>query len=75
MLVAEVMVLSFVTCRNVAGERILHIQGFLAVTFIKNAVHGHKIHCYNCSCNYEGSYAQSRCADKVYKGCKLIEWV
>ena len=33
----------------VAGERILHIQGFLAVTFIKNAVHGHSIHCYNCS--------------------------
>ena len=25
----------------VAGEHILHIQGFLVVTFLKNAVHGH----------------------------------
>ena len=39
----------------VASEHILHIQGFLAVTFIKNTVHGHSIHCYKCSCNFEGS--------------------
>ena len=45
----------YMTCRNVAGEHILHIQGFLAVTFIKNAEHGLSIHCYICSCNFEGS--------------------
>ena len=52
---SRVVVLSFVTCRNVAGERIQHTPGFLAVTFIKNAVHGRSIHCYICSCNFEGS--------------------
>ena len=45
----------YVTCRNVAGERVLHIQGFLAVAFNKNAVNGHSDHSYNCSCNFEGS--------------------
>ena len=61
---------SYVPCRNVAGERILHIQGFLAVAFLKNAVHGHGVHGYNCSCDFEGSYAQSRCVDEVHWGCK-----
>ena len=59
----------------VVGERVMRVEGFLAVTFIKNAVHGHSIHCYKCSCNYEGSYAQSRCVDEVYWGCKYNEWL
>ena len=59
----------------VVGERAMRIEEFLAIAFLKNAVHGHNIHCYNCSCNFEGSYTQSRCVDEVYWGCKYNEWV